>query len=70
MFEEHSDSKNIWFGKIVDIRCGKALSDKHFPKHVFLIVSEYDVKNGLGEQTDFGKADLSNCYGFNSYRSS
>lgn len=42
--------KNICFGKIVDIRYGKALSDKHFPKCVFLIVSEYNVKSGLSGQ--------------------
>lgn len=55
---------------IVVIRYVKALSDKHFPKRVFLIISEYDVKNGLSGQTDFGKAGLSNCYYFNSCRSS
>lgn len=32
------------------MRYGKAWSDKHFPKCVFLIVSEYNVKNGLSGQ--------------------
>lgn len=38
------------FGKIGDIRYGKALSDKHFPKCVFFSGSEYNVKNYLSSQ--------------------
>lgn len=47
MFKEYFGLKDIWFGKIVDIRYGKVLSDKYFLKCVFFIVSEYVVKNNL-----------------------
>lgn len=70
MFKEHFGSKDTWFGKIVDTRYGKALSDKHFLKCVFLTVSEYVVKNNLNGQIDFGKAGLSICNCFDSCGSS
>lgn len=38
------------FGKLGVIRYGKALSDKHFPKCVFLSGNEYNVKNDLSSQ--------------------
>lgn len=53
--EEHKFKRYlVW----KDIKYGRALSDKHFPKCVFLGVNDYHVKTDLCGQTDFGKTKL------------
>lgn len=55
ILEEHKFKRClVW----EDIKYGRALSDKHFPKCVFLRVNNDHVKTDLCGQRDFGKTEL------------